>query len=135
MNQAATLLRIHLRRRIRDPLLHLSRAEAGKCRPDGRTELALRHAAGDLVVVLLRFLFTEIAAHHVVEDAAELIEKGHDCVVDLGFRRVIRRCWKMRPAGSIQILFLKVGAAQNIFFARLTTGSTYLLTSTSCACW
>ena len=40
----------------------------------------------NLIVVVVRFLFAEVAAHHVVEQTAELIEESHEVGICVRFR-------------------------------------------------
>ena len=75
LHQIAALLRVHLRGRVGHVLLHRSGAQACQGRSDGGAELVLGYAASDLIVVLTGLLVTEVVAHHIIEDAAELIEE------------------------------------------------------------
>ena len=108
LHQAATLVRGHLLRGIGDPLLRLTRAQRLQRRAYYRPERALGNRVGDLVVVGIKLLLAEVAARDATEDAAELIEKGHDIwrlgVLKKNNRRLLevsadcRLRLRMRPA-------------------------------------
>ena len=76
--QAPTLIGRHLRGGVSHALLQISRFETSQRWPDHAAQRALRHRLGDLIVMSVCFLVAEIAAHHIAEQATELIEKCHN---------------------------------------------------------